>query len=109
MSLVSGKGKGNKGRTAVTVPRHLLLAMGTTTRIYNADETQNYFYQQSILIDGDSTARRIYSTLYGILNAIDNPDGIIVTILVLYQFLALIGYENKGFVPIMRKVITFAE
>ena len=45
---------------------------------YNADESQDYFHQQSILIDGVSTARRIYSTLYGILNAIDNPDGIIV-------------------------------
>jgi hypothetical protein len=45
---------------------------------YSADEIQNYFHQQSILIVGDSTARRMYSTLYGILNTIDNPDNIIV-------------------------------
>jgi hypothetical protein len=42
--------------------------------IYSANEIQNYFHQQSILIVGDSTARQLYSTLYGILNATENPD-----------------------------------
>jgi hypothetical protein len=48
-------------------------------KTYSADEIQNYFHQQSILIVGDSTARRMYSTLYGILNATENSYDIKVS------------------------------
>ena len=44
-------------------------------RLYTTREIQHYFYneQHSILIVGDSTARRFYGTLYGIFNATSNP------------------------------------
>ena len=47
-------------------------------RLHNTREIQNYFQQHSILFVGDSTARRAYATLYGILNATNNPDDVSV-------------------------------
>ena len=37
--------------------------------MYSAREIQNYFRSHSILFVGDSTARRTYATMYGILSA----------------------------------------
>ena len=37
-------------------------------RLYSPSEIQEFFSQQSVLFVGDSTARRSYATLYGILN-----------------------------------------
>ena len=45
-------------------------------RLYSAREMQSYFQQHSILWIGDSTARRTYGTMYGILNATRDPDDI---------------------------------
>ena len=44
-------------------------------RLYQPREMQKYFRHHSILVIGDSTARRTYATLYGILNA-TRPDDV---------------------------------
>lgn len=43
-------------------------------RLYNAAELQEFFRHHSVLFVGDSTARRSYGTLYGILNASSSDD-----------------------------------
>lgn len=45
-------------------------------RLYNTREIQNFFRNHSVLIVGDSTARRTYGTFYGILNATTHPDDV---------------------------------
>lgn len=47
-------------------------------RLYSTREMQSYFQQQSILWVGDSTARRNYGTMFGILNATDNPNDVAI-------------------------------
>jgi hypothetical protein len=64
---------------------------------YSATEIQNYFHQQSILVVGDSTARRMYSTLYGILNATENPNDIIVDDIDSSAILNINKKQEQGF------------
>lgn len=45
-------------------------------RLYNTQEIQSYFRRHSILFVGDSTARRTYATMYGILNATENQNDV---------------------------------
>lgn len=45
-------------------------------RLHSTREIQSYFQKRSILWVGDSTARRAYGTMYGILNATEAPDDV---------------------------------
>jgi len=45
-------------------------------KTYSARKIQDFFRHESILIVGDSTARRMYGTLYGILNATTDTDNV---------------------------------
>lgn len=45
-------------------------------RLYSTREIQSFFGQHSVLWVGDSTARRAYGTMYGILNATQDPDDV---------------------------------
>jgi hypothetical protein len=53
--------------------------MDTSSRIsivYSTRKMQSYFQQHSIFWIGDSTARRTFGTMYGILNATEDPDDV---------------------------------
>ena len=73
------EGKAMEGTTTTTLPpvhigstwigNHWIPPKGY--RLYSPEEMREYFSQYKILFLGDSTGRRAYATLYGIMNSTD--------------------------------------